>query len=357
MKQPDFFTQEDLELLSKWRDRVYNKNNPKHKKVKKELMENVWTKTQYWAKELVKRIEGYETYNPRIWMERGWENGKRVSKFKKYTWARIFKKGDINKAIFFTVGASAKSKALVYKIDHYGVKESPLSAEQKMLCSQLIPDEVRYIQMPYEDIPTYNWKKLLDKTEQFIRENKILYNRILDAVWKNTANVPGLKNRLIKRELPKKGLNKIPKRKFNFKGHDTDWEKRQHDNSDRGKLGEDLVVEHEKDILRMKDLDKLAEKVNKVQDGKGYDILSKQEDGSDKYIEVKSTTGNENTPFEITPNEVEYSKKYRKSYYLYRVFNLKKKTRVAEYHEFHGNIKKYFLLEETQFKAHRKNRK
>ena len=64
-------------------------------------------------------------------------------------------------------------------------------------------------------------------------------------------------------------------------------------------------------------------------DNEGYDILSFElnKDGKyiEKYIEVKSTKGNEGTPIDITFTEVENAK--NKNYYIYRIINSDSKDR------------------------------
>lgn len=60
-------------------------------------------------------------------------------------------------------------------------------------------------------------------------------------------------------------------------------------------------------------------------ENEGFDILSFElnEDGEyiEKYIEVKSTKGNEGTPIDITADEIEFAKKHINNYYLYRIIN------------------------------------
>lgn len=57
----------------------------------------------------------------------------------------------------------------------------------------------------------------------------------------------------------------------------------------------------------------------------GYDILSYTEDGVPIHIEVKSTLGDLHTPFYITANEKETSKRIRNEggiYQIHRVYNI-----------------------------------
>lgn len=98
-------------------------------------------------------------------------------------------------------------------------------------------------------------------------------------------------------------------------------------NNEIGFHGERFVFEFEKKYLIKNNREYLSKKVTHVShdkgDGDGYDILSYNLDGSEKYIEVKTTTGNKRTPFYFSSNELIFSKKNHKQYYLYRVFNLK----------------------------------
>lgn len=58
-------------------------------------------------------------------------------------------------------------------------------------------------------------------------------------------------------------------------------------------------------------------------DNEGFDILTfeRNEDGMyvEKYIEVKSTKGDEGTPIDITATELEFAKENVDNYYLYRI--------------------------------------
>jgi len=109
--------------------------------------------------------------------------------------------------------------------------------------------------------------------------------------------------------------------------------------SQRGRAGERAVVEYEKRILISKNLPDLAEKVELVAetkgDGLGFDILSFNEDGSEKHIEVKTTRGDSNEPFFLTNHEIEHSKKYSQCYVLYRIYDWGKDPK---FFEIYGNI-------------------
>lgn len=58
-------------------------------------------------------------------------------------------------------------------------------------------------------------------------------------------------------------------------------------------------------------------------DGLGFDILSKNTNGSDRYIEVKSTKLTKEAPFYFSALEYDFSKRKSSDFFLYRISNLK----------------------------------
>ena len=70
---------------------------------------------------------------------------------------------------------------------------------------------------------------------------------------------------------------------------------------------------------------KLAKQVKHVAkdqgDGAGFDILSFDLNGNEKFIEVKTTKGSFNSTIYITRNELERSKIEKEKYFLYRLYN------------------------------------
>jgi hypothetical protein len=92
-----------------------------------------------------------------------------------------------------------------------------------------------------------------------------------------------------------------------------------------GLYGEELVLEYEKWNLIKCGKDVLADKIEwiskEVGDGAGFDILSKNLNGTDKYIEVKTTRLGKETPFFFSSNELQFSINKASYYHLYRLFN------------------------------------
>lgn len=103
-------------------------------------------------------------------------------------------------------------------------------------------------------------------------------------------------------------------------------------NQKLGYLGEELVMEYERWQLIKLGKDNLADKVEWVSkeqgDGTGFDILSRNLNGSDKYIEVKTTKLSKETPIFFSKNELEFSVDHRKDFHLYRLFDFEKKAQM-----------------------------
>lgn len=99
-----------------------------------------------------------------------------------------------------------------------------------------------------------------------------------------------------------------------------------------GRAGEEYVVELESQRLRAAGATKLARRVEHVAqsrgDGLGYDILSFEEDGRERLIEVKTTGFGAMTPFYASRREVAVSEQKAAAYWLYRLFKFREHPRL-----------------------------
>ena len=105
--------------------------------------------------------------------------------------------------------------------------------------------------------------------------------------------------------------------------------------TNQGIINEKVVYENE--IRRLMEekaqeqIKKMEEFFNNKKENEGFDILSFElnDNGEyvEKYIEVKSTKGNEGTPIDITSDEIDFAKRHIDNYYLYRIINSESKDR------------------------------
>ena len=58
-------------------------------------------------------------------------------------------------------------------------------------------------------------------------------------------------------------------------------------------------------------------------DGEGFDVLSFETSGAERFIEVKTTRYGRETPFFISRNELSVSQRAAHQYHLYRVFGFR----------------------------------
>lgn len=123
-------------------------------------------------------------------------------------------------------------------------------------------------------------------------------------------------------------------------------------NKNVGQTGESIALEYERWRLLQAGKESLADKVEWVSqtqgDGLGFDILSKNTNGTDRYIEVKSTKLTKEAPFYFSALEYDFSKRQRSSFFLYRVFNLKAEPKLFIAN---GAYDEFCNIRPTQFKG------
>lgn len=123
-------------------------------------------------------------------------------------------------------------------------------------------------------------------------------------------------------------------------------------NSRVGRTGETIALEFEKWRLRKVGKEKFIDKVEWVSetkgDGLGFDILSRNDNGSDRYIEVKSTKLTREAPFFFSEREFAFSKQNHLNFYLYRIFDLKERPKLFIAN---GSYDQFCNLRPTQYKG------
>jgi len=114
----------------------------------------------------------------------------------------------------------------------------------------------------------------------------------------------------------------------------TDYLAREARNASLGSAGEAFALEFEHFRLWTIGEKGLADKVEHVSktkgDGLGYDILSFETDGRERFIEVKTTSFGKETPFYISRGEVTFAKDHAEQFRLYRLFDFRREPRLFE---------------------------
>lgn len=122
-----------------------------------------------------------------------------------------------------------------------------------------------------------------------------------------------------------------------FNARKIDFEEQNKRNKELGEMGELFVLQTE--IQRLST--ELAEKVRHVSkddgDGAGYDILSYNDDGEVRFLEVKTTTGALDTPFYLSENERLFLETFEDEAEIVRVYEFDKESKQGKIHRIAGN--------------------
>ncbi len=119
--------------------------------------------------------------------------------------------------------------------------------------------------------------------------------------------------------------------------------------------GEKSVIVFEENRLRnTKGALKTIRHVAEVEgDGAGYDILSFDPDGTELYIEVKTTRGNELSDFYLSANELAFFKAHPEKFAIYRVCEFDPATRSGKIFILRGEDISNLSLEPVSYRARR----
>lgn len=132
----------------------------------------------------------------------------------------------------------------------------------------------------------------------------------------------------------------------------TNYIEREARNHSLGGAGEVFVLDYERARLVHAGRERLAAKIEHTSrvrgDHEGYDVLSFEESGAERLIEVKTTKYGIETPFYVTRNEVAVSERHAAHYHVYRLFAFSKAPRL---YTLPGAIHETCLLSAATFLA------
>lgn len=205
------------------------------------------------------------------------------------------------------------------------------------ICENLVDDS--YMSIVSNVVQSMDPSYIIAEEASRIIEKAILEEEKLDEaeiITLERVDIPKYKQKNKYSKIKKKTIKKI------------DYLKKAKSNAKNGLLGEELVMTYEQNRLIEIGREDLAEKirwVSKEDDSIGYDIISfdvdKDNNAKEKYIEVKTTEGNDTNVFYISMNEVDVMDKLKEQYFIYRVFNLKTghpEVFVLDYNDFKDKI-------------------
>lgn len=179
-----FFTVADLKALSDAGRVPYVQQDPAVQRLLQRVKNGARAKVRHWADSLA--LPGWVVkHDPGYFLL---QNRQQV--FKPYVWARIFRKGDEDKRVFFTIGADADDVVLDYKLDcqhSHQDKKKRLDERQVEAFDQLVRTRKELWQrIPAKDLPKWDWNRLLATTRKFIND----YSGVYDEAIRTVGSIP-----------------------------------------------------------------------------------------------------------------------------------------------------------------------
>lgn len=194
-------------------------------------------------------------------------------------------------------------------------------------------------------------RDVLNKKTTDILSQNIWRNIFVWLIYEEFNSITTIPNKLIKKDIPNSIFDSFPEVKRKFNSVEIDFIAKTQNDKDLGDAGEELVKEYEIDYLKKIGLDQKSLEVKIVKDGKGYDVLSFDNFGNKKYIEVKTTTGKALNPFYLSENEVAFLRENLNNYSIYRVYNYDEEINSGEFFEISGEIENQILMKPTQYQV------
>jgi len=231
--------------------------------------------------------------------------------------------------------------------------EGSIERKHQNISAVLIHMGLPYIS-GYKPLRNYQRETFPDIIQQSVSRDSELLKLIENDVTAS-AVLPSVDNILSILESPPAMSAKVGTAVFQRGPHytgKTDYLAREAMNSALGAAGEQLVMFYEKTRLMKIGRDHLADRVERVSEtrgnSEGFDILSYERTGRDRYIEVKTTKYGKEIPFYVSSNERSFSGLNREKYYLYRLFHFRKAPKL---YMLQGDLSENFQLTPTMFRA------
>lgn len=183
-------------------------------------------------------------------------------------------------------------------------------------------------------LPRYNYQNILeDKVTEYLQYNSEIEEHFKQFTEKDIIPPP---NKIDFENLivvgPKVEIVRDSGLPYQKRPIKVNYLEKEQSNRKLGIFGEELVLKYEQWALIRLGKEKLANQVEWISkdlgDGAGFDILSKNINGTDKYIEVKTTRLGKETPFYFSSNELNFSIIKSSNYHLFRLFNAEKDVKM-----------------------------
>ncbi len=212
--------------------------------------------------------------------------------------------------------------------------------------------------IPYIDgyKPRFNYQKFLQKAiNEYLKSNPDIHK--LFSIDSNAVfPVPSIDDFLSAWENPPTmgNIEELTVREpiTNYNPFGVNYLEMEARNTSLGEAGEQFVINFERARLIHAGKENLADRIEQVSTtvgpSAGFDIKSFEENGTDRFIEAKTTKYGKSTPFFVTKNELQFSLNHSSKYFLYRVFKFREEPRLFS---LQGNLESSCIIEPSEFIA------
>ncbi|HUN03058.1 MAG TPA: DUF3883 domain-containing protein [Niabella sp.] len=203
--------------------------------------------------------------------------------------------------------------------------------------------------------PRFNFQQtLVEEIKHFINENQIFLEKEFERFSNDVITTQPYSNFDFRNFLNEEDIiSQVKEDEPTYMAMKINYLEKEQNNRSLGSAGEELVIEYEKWRLTMAGKESFADKVEWIAkdkgDGTGFDILSKNNNGSDRYIEVKTTKLSKETPIFLTKTELSFATLKESNFYLYRVFNF---ASAPQFFMKHGKYESFCQLQPQTFKGY-----
>lgn len=241
---------------------------------------------------------------------------------------------------------SAHRKALMHKLDNRS--EGAIERKHQNISAILIALGCPYIS-GYK--PLGNYQALLREViEQHLGKDSIFDQAALTATA--IPAIAPIQNEyadlIVNAPQPVLQAREAPVREYAPQRRD--YLEREARNASLGLAGEKFIVQYEHFRLYQLGKPELADKVEHVAktrgDGLGFDVLSFEESGKERFIEVKTTAFGKETPFFISRNEIHFAEDHETDYQLYRLYNFRHSPKMFQ---LAGRVQRHCQLNPVTF--------
>ena len=201
--------------------------------------------------------------------------------------------------------------------------------------------------------PRSNFQRLLmEVVVEHVKRTQTLDEAAVSAVQRPAQAPDSTDFSRVRTEAPRRA-NKVAEEAVTYASPvKRDYLEREARNGSLGRAGEEFALEFERWRLIQLGNPRLADRVEHVSvtrgDGLGYDLLSYETDGRERFIEVKTTAFGQTTPFFVSANEARFARQNEPSFHLYRLFEFRSSPRLFE---LAGAIERHCQLDASTFRA------